>query len=104
MASTAAQQAALSLDPQFIRRFQALLVKKAVALATSGSAPQIARAKTILQAPAAMAASYAAVICGATNLVASAITYDFDHSQVATDVTDAALESQIETTIFGPLV
>jgi hypothetical protein len=104
MAATAAQQAALSVDPQFIRRFQAILIKKAIALASSGTAPQIVRAKAILQAPVAMAANYAAVICGSTNLVASAISYDFDSGHVVTDVTDGAIESQIEATIFGPLV
>jgi len=101
-ASTADQLAALGNDLQFRLRIQSLLVQQAgVIYAESGGTPnhavRVAFAKQVLNNPGGIAQNVAAVIVNRTNLVAGNTTYNFASGHVVTDVTDAAIQSQLAT-------
>jgi hypothetical protein len=100
MASTAAQLAALGNDPQFQLRVRSLLVQQAASVyAEAPAQPDTRRtfAKQVLANPGTIAQNVAAVIANRTNLVAGTVTYDWNNGRPATDVTDAAIQSQIAT-------
>jgi len=100
MASTADQLTALGNDSNFRFRLQSLLVQQAAVVyaedpATTNHVIRAGYAKNILANPAAQAQVVAMVIVNRTNLVAGNTTYDFATSHVHTDVTDAAISSQL---------
>lgn len=102
MASTADQLAALGNDPQFRLRIQSLLVQQAgvVYAESSGTTNhpfRVAYAKQVLASPGTYAPNVAQVIVNRTNLVAGATTYNFATGHVETNVTDAAMSSQLAT-------
>jgi hypothetical protein len=100
MASTAAQLNALGNDAQFRARVQSLLVQQAaVVYAEAPAIPDTRRnlAKQVLSNPSAFAANVAGVIANRPNLVAGTTTYDWNNAHPVTDVTDAAIQSQITT-------
>lgn len=104
MAATNAQQAALAEATAFKAQVRASIMKKALSIIEnqgSFSAQAIARAKSIGQGQALDA--YYLALAGSTNLIASNITYDFVNRSVVSDVTDAQLDSQVNTTVFTDL-
>lgn len=100
MASTAAQLAALGRDSQFQYRVSALIIQQAAVVYAQapGPAPDTRRlfAKSILTNPD-QALRLAAVVANRPNLIAGTTSYDFASWHVVTDVTDAAIASQINT-------
>ena len=104
MPATNAQQAALADAPGFQAQVRASIMKKALSIIEntgSYTAAQLARAKSIGQGQSLQA--YYAAVAGGTNVVASAITYDFVTRTVVSDISDAALDSQVATTVFTDL-
>lgn len=104
MAATNAQQAALAESFGFKAQVRASIFKKALAIIEnpgSFTAPQIARAKSIGQGQALD--SYYPAMAGSTNVVASNVTYDFVNRTTVSDISDAALDSQVTTTVFTDL-
>lgn len=100
MASTADQLTALGNDLQFRARIQSLLVQQAgVAYAEAGGTPnhalRVMYAKHVFANPSGVAQSVAAVIVNRTNLVAGTTSYNFASGRVETNVTDAAISSQL---------
>lgn len=97
MASTASQLAALGNDSQFQLRVRSIVLQVANnVLQEAPQDPDTRRefAREMIQNPSA-AQLVAIPIANTTNLVAGNTTYDFDTAQVLTDVSDAALFSQI---------
>jgi hypothetical protein len=104
MAATNAQQSALAEALGFKMQVRASIVKKAIAiLEAQGSytAPQIARAKSILNGQALD--SYYLAMAGSTNIVASTVTYDFVNRTTVSDIAEAALDSQVYAVVFTDL-
>ena len=102
MASTAIQLAALANDSQFRLRIQSLLVQQAGTIyaesaGTPNHALRVAYAKSVFANPAGQANVVATVISNRTNLIGGNTTYDFNAGHVVTDVTDAAISSQLAT-------
>lgn len=101
MASTAAQLIALSLDNNFRLRVRNIALQEAaVVFAESGTTPnhgvRKAFAQTLLGTPT-KADTLADYIVSRTNLVAANTSYDFANRAVVSDVTDAAILSQLAT-------
>jgi hypothetical protein len=97
MSSTADQLAALGNDSSFRLRIQSLALQVAVTVyAEAPATPDTRRnfAKQILS-NTNIAQNLANVLANRTNLVAGNTTYDFSTGHVKTDVTDAAISSQI---------
>jgi hypothetical protein len=103
MSSTADQLAALGNDSNFRARVQALAQQYAAGtvyledhtLPTPAiGAIRLGFARTIINGGGG---NIAAIIANSTNLVAGNTTYDFSTSHVKTDVTDAAISSQISS-------
>ena len=97
MASTAAQLAALGNDGQFQLRIRSLILQEAtVVYGETSQTPDTRRtfAKQLL-ANTDQAMRLALVIANTTNLIAGNVTYDWLNNLPVTDVTDAAIMSQI---------
>ncbi len=97
MSSTAAQLAALGNDSQFQYRVRSLILQEAAVIYGEAPATPDTRrtfARNVL-ANNDVAQRLAVVIANRTNLVAGATSYDFTSGHVVTDVTDAAISSQI---------
>lgn len=97
MASTASQLAALGNDAQFQLRVRSLMLQ--VAVTVSNEAPQTPDtrrdfARRIIANPE-VAQRSAIMVANTTNVIAGTTTYDFETAQVVSDVSDAALLSQI---------
>ena len=101
MAATTDQLIALGNDSHFRQRVRVLALQQAgVVFAESGATPNHAVRKTLainLISNPNQAEVLAAVIATRTNLAASTVTYNFADGQVVTDVTDAAILSQLAT-------
>jgi len=98
MAANADQLSALGNDAKFQQRVKSLLVQQAAVVYAEGpgNAQRFAYAKQILQG-AINYVNVTQVLVNRTNLVASAVTYNFASGNVVTDATDAAISSQIFT-------
>jgi hypothetical protein len=99
MAATADQLLALAGDPYFRQRIRNIVLQQAAVVyaesgATTGHAARVAFALKVLGSPG-LADQVADLIATRTNLVASAVTYDFSRRAVVTDATDAAILSQV---------
>src|SRR5437773_6735426 len=102
MASTASQLAALSNDSQFRARIKSLLVQQASivyaeSVGTANHATRVTYAKQVLANPVPQAGVVTEVVVNRTNLIAGNTTYNFNTGHVETDVTDAAIASQLAT-------
>lgn len=100
MSSTAAQLGALGNDQQFRLRVRSLLIQQAVQVyAESPTTPDTRRtyAKNVFTNPGLYAENVANILANSTNLIAGTTTYDFDNGRVVTNVTDAAIASQLAT-------
>ena len=101
MAATADQLSALGNDAKFQQRVKSLLVQQAAAVYsestnTQNHAQRLVYAKQILQGSINYI-NVTQVLVNRTNLVASAVTYNFASGNVVTDATDSAIASQIAT-------
>ena len=92
----------LAADPNFLKRFSALLLSEAQTIAVEPPATpnhdqrrQLAQA--IITNPSGMAASLAPTITNATNVVAAETTYNFEAGATETAASDAEIRSQIAT-------
>jgi hypothetical protein len=99
--ATTAELIALGNDADFRQRIRALfLLEAGVVYAESGATPNHAAralfASKIAQSPG-IADSLAPALVQRTNLVASAVTYNFDAGRVESDATDSEIRSQIAT-------
>jgi len=104
MPATNAQQSALAEAPGFKAQVRASIVKKALAIIEtpgSFSAPQIARAKLICGGQGLDV--YYLALASSTNVVASTVTYDFLNRTVTSDISEAALDSQVYAVVFQDL-
>lgn len=100
MPTTPRSQSALAADNNFQKRLSSLLLSEALVVAaedplTPSHAQRRALAQSIINNPTSMAFSLGPAICNATNLVAGTTSYNFDALAVETDVSDAAITSQI---------
>lgn len=105
MAASNDQQSALAEATGFREAVRASIMKKMLNILEnqgSFSAAQITRAKSIGNGQALDA--YYLAVAGSTNVVASTISYDYHNRQVVSDISDAALDSQVATTVFTDLV
>lgn len=105
MAATDAQQSCLADAEGFQAAVRASIMKKALSIIEnpgSYTAGQLARAKSISQGQSMT--SYYQEVASSTNVIASNITYDFVNRTVVSDISDAALDSQVATTVFTDLV
>lgn len=99
MSSNAAQLAALGNDLQFQLRVRSLVLQQAaVVYAEAPTTPDTRRtfAKSVLS-NANIALQFAALLANRPNLVVGNTTYDFINAHIVTDVSDAAISSQIAT-------
>lgn len=101
MASTTPQLIALAMDLNFRLRVRNIALQEAaVVYAEAGGTPNHAARKAfalkLLNTPG-VADQLADVLVSRTNLVAGTTTYDFANRAVLTDVTDAAILSQLAT-------
>jgi hypothetical protein len=99
MASTADQLAALANDPNFKARVMSLAMQQAGVVyaedpATPNHINRSGFAKNVLNGGGQ---SIPGVLVNRANLVAGNTSYDFTTSHIKTDVTDAAIASQIAT-------
>lgn len=98
MASTIAQLNSLAEDPLFRQRCRNIILQQAAVVynegAVTGHAARAAFAVKLLQSPG-FADQLVQVIVTRTNLVAGTVTYDFNSRAVVTDVSDAAILSQV---------
>jgi hypothetical protein len=99
--ATTAELIALGIDNDFRQRVRALfLLEAGVVYSESGATPNHAAralfASKIVQNPST-ADNLAPALAQRTNLVASAVTYNFDAQRVQSDATDAEIRSQIAT-------
>lgn len=102
MPTTPKSQMKLASDASFLNRLTSLLLQEAqVVGAELGTVPKHternALAQKIINNPQAMASNLAPTICNSTNLIAGNTTFDFEADETKTDVTDAAIRSQIQT-------
>lgn len=100
MASTASQLAALANDPQFRARVRSLFLQQAaVVYAEAPSTPDTRRnfAKQLLNSGAGNVDAIVFDIANSTNLIGGNVTWDWNNNRPVTDVTDAAMLSQIAT-------
>lgn len=99
--ATTAELIALGDDAAFRERIRALfLLEGGIVYAESGATPNHAAralfASKIAQNPGT-ADALAPALVQRTNLVGSAVTYNFDARRVESDATDAEIRSQIAT-------
>lgn len=99
MAATLPQLSALADDSLFRQRCRNIILQQAAVVyneagGTTGHAARAAFAVKLLQSPT-FADQLVQVIVTRTNLVASAVTYDFPSRSVVTDASDAAILSQV---------
>lgn len=107
MAATTDQLNALAQDGIFIQRCRNIVLQAAASVynesaGTANHAARAAFAVKLLQTPT-LADLLVPVIVTRTNVVASTVTYDFANRRVVSDVSDAALLSQIQTTDWNML-
>ncbi len=101
MSATTGQLIALGNDPFFRQRVRVLVLQMCAQIdvedpQTDSHAARVAFAFRLIANPG-LADEMAPVLATRTNLLNSAITYDFDHRAVVTDATDAAILSQLAT-------
>lgn len=104
MAASNEQQSALAEAPGFRSKVRASIMKKALAIienAGSYTAPQLARAKSICGGQGLD--PYYLALASSTNVVASIVTFDFTHRTVVSDISEAALDSQVYAVVFTDL-
>jgi len=97
MPSTASELAALGNDIQFQLRVRSIMLQVAAQIVEEPVGnPDTRRqyARTIIQSPE-VAQRAAVPVANMTNVIAATTTYDFETSQVVSDITDAALFGQI---------
>jgi len=103
MAATDAQISCLADSPSFQNACRAAIVKIAAQIlnGTSGqyTTPQISRARTLVVTQTFQ--GYYLALAASTNVVASNITFDFVNRVAISDISDADLDSQVLTTVFG---
>jgi hypothetical protein len=104
MAATNAQQSALAASPGFKAQVKASVMKKALSIIEnpgSYTAPQVAKAKAVVQG--FISDIYYTAVASSTNVIASNITWDFTNACAVSDITEAALDSQVFTVVFTDL-
>lgn len=98
--ATTDQLTTLAQDNNFRQRLRNLMLLEAsVVIADTANANKTGRisfAIKLLTTPS-LCDSYADWFCARTNLVGTAVTYDFAKRAAVTDATDAAIRSQINT-------
>lgn len=98
-AATSDQISALSRDSSWAQRVQSLLIQQAAVVYSESidvvsHATRVAYAKAILANPSGYT-GVAVTIANRTNIIGSNITYNFSDGHIVSDVTDAAISSQI---------
>lgn len=107
MAATIAQIQALADSPHFQVRVRGAIYQKASAILDdvrvnanlNYTAQQATIARNICTGSTNVG-NYFGPVAGATNVTASNVTYNFEDRVVVTDISDAALASQIFTTVW----
>lgn len=99
--ATTDQLTALAADNDFRQRVRNLVLLEAAVVAnevntTPNHTARSAFAFKVIGSPGT-ADQVADYLCARTNLIASAITYDFARRAVVTDASDAAIRSQLAT-------